>query len=118
MNGISRNGQLQVQTQAGDWSGEGCIKTFAYWNPEWLTGERLLNSQTGELQPVSIRVVGEETIPVLGLPTRTTHRRIVTDKFAVDLWYTLNGEMGCAAIHHEEWRYPSLYAPVREQCLL
>ena len=56
-----------------------------------FTGERLLNSQTGELQPVSIRVVGEETIPVLGVSTRTMHRRIVTDKFVVDLWYTLNG---------------------------
>ena len=91
VNGISRNGRLQVATQAGAWSGEGCIKTFAYWNTEWITGERLLNSQTGELQPVSLRVVGEETIPVLGVPTRTTHRRIVTDKFTVDLWYALNG---------------------------
>ena len=91
VNGIFRNGQLQVQTQAGNWSGEGCIKTFAYWNPEWIKGERLLNSQTGEHQPVSILAVGEETIPVQGVPTRAIHRRIVTDKFAVDLWYTLNG---------------------------
>lgn len=91
VNGISRNGRLYVSTQDGDWSGDGCIKTFAYWNAEWITGERLLNSQTGELQPVSIRVVGEETIPVLGVQTRTSHRRIVTDKFAVDLWYDLNG---------------------------
>ncbi len=91
VNGIFRNGQLQVQTQAGNWTGEGCIKTFSYWNPEWITGERLLNSQTGEHQPVSILAVGEETIPVQGVPTRAIHRRIVTDKFAVDLWYTLNG---------------------------
>ena len=91
VNGIFRNGQLQVQTQAGNWIGEGCIKTFAYWNPEWIKGERLLNSQTGEHQPVSILVVGEETITVQGVPTRAIHRRIVTDKFAVDLWYTLNG---------------------------
>lgn len=91
VNGIFRNGQLQVQTQAGNWIGEGCIKTFAYWNPEWIKGERLLNSQTGEHQPVSILAVGEETIPVRGVPTRTTHRRIVTDKFAVDLWYTVDG---------------------------
>jgi hypothetical protein len=91
VNGIFRNGHLQVQTQAGNWSGEGCIKTFAYWNPEWIEGERLLNSQTGELQPVDIRTVGEETIPVQGAPTRTTHRRIVSDKFTIDLWYTLNG---------------------------
>lgn len=91
VNGIFRNGQLQVQTQPGNWVGEGCIKTFAYWNPEWITGDRLLNSQTGEHQPASILTVGEETIPVQGVPTRTTHRRIVTDKFTIDLWYTLNG---------------------------
>ncbi|MDP1947208.1 MAG: DUF6134 family protein [Nitrospirota bacterium] len=91
VHGIFRNGQLQVQTQAGNWIGEGCIKTFAYWNPEWIKGERLLNSQTGEHQPVSILAVGEETIPVQGVQTRAIHRRIVTDKFAVDLWYTLNG---------------------------
>lgn len=91
VNGIFRNGQLQVQTQDGNWTGEGCIRTFAYWNPEWIKGDRLLNSQTGEHQPVSILAVGEETIPVQGVPTRATHRRIVTDKFAVDLWYTLNG---------------------------
>lgn len=89
--GIIRNGQMHVQTQAGNWIGEGCIKTFAYWNPEWITGERLLNSQTGEHQPASLLVVGEETISVQGVPTRTTHRRIVTDKFTIDLWYTLNG---------------------------
>ena len=91
VNGHSRNGQLQVQTQAGNWSSEGCIKTFAYWNPEWIKGERLLNSQTGEHQSVSIRAVGEETISVQGVATRTTHRRIVTDKFSIDLWYSLNG---------------------------
>ena len=91
VNGIFRNGQMQVQTQAVNWIGEGCIKTFAYWNAEWIKGERLLNSQTGEHQPASIVVVGEETIPVQGVQTRTTHRRIITDKFTIDLWYTLNG---------------------------
>jgi hypothetical protein len=91
VNGIFRNRQLQVQTQAGNWIGEGCLKTFAYWNPEWITGNRLLNSQTGEHQLASVLAVGEETIPVQGVPTRTTHRRIVTDKFTIDLWYTLSG---------------------------
>ena len=92
VNGTLRNGRMQVETQAGGWNSDGCVQTFAYWNPEWIMGGRLLNSQTGELQPVSIHVVGEETIHVLGVPTRTSHRRIVTDKFAVDLWYTLNGK--------------------------
>jgi hypothetical protein len=89
--GIFQNGELQVQTQTANWSSDECIKTFAYWNPEWITGERLLNSQTGEIQPVSIRSLGEETIPVQGIPTRTTRSRIITDEFTVDLWYAKNG---------------------------
>jgi len=91
VNGSFENGQLQVQTQTGNWSGEDCVKTFAYWDPDWLTGERLLNSQTGELLPVSILSMGDETISVQGVPTSTTRRRIITDEFTVDLWYTHNG---------------------------
>ncbi|NGZ04069.1 MAG: hypothetical protein CV090_13585 [Nitrospira sp. WS238] len=91
VDGIYRNGQMHLQTRDGNWNAEGCVKTFAYWNPEWIVSDRLLNSQTGELQAVEIRVLGEETIPVLGIPTPTTHRRIITDKFTIDLWYTLSG---------------------------
>lgn len=91
VDGIYRNGQMHVQTRDGKWSAEGCFKTFAYWNPKWIVSDRLLNSQTGELQAVEIRALGEETIPVLGIPTPTTHYRIITDKFTIDLWYTLSG---------------------------
>ncbi len=91
VNGNTENGQLQVQTQAGKWSADDCIKTFAYWDPEWISGEQLLNSQTGELLPVSILSLGEETIPVQGVPTRTTRRRIITNEFTVDLWYAEGG---------------------------
>ena len=91
VNGNFENGQLQVQTQNGKWSDDNCIKTFAYWDPEWISGERLLNSQTGELLPISILSLGEETIPVQGVPTQTTRRRIITNDFSVDLWYTEGG---------------------------
>ncbi len=89
--GNFENGRLQVKTQSENWSADGCIKTFAYWDPEWIAGEQLLNSQTGELLPVSILPMGEETISVRGVPTRTTRRRIITNEFTVDLWYAENG---------------------------
>jgi hypothetical protein len=63
-------------------------QTFA-WNLSG-SGRRLLNSQTGGHQPVSILAVVKRR-SLQGVPTRAIHRRIVTDKFAVDLWYTLNG---------------------------
>lgn len=90
--GTYRDGRLQWRTQAGERAAEGCIKTFAYWNQDWLTGDRLLNSQTGDLQRAAINLLGKETIAVRGSPTPTTHRRIVTDQFTIDLWYALDGE--------------------------
>ena len=91
VDGVYQNGQMVVKTRDGNWSAEGCLRTFAYWNQKWIESDRLLNSQTGELQTVEIRMLGEETIPVQGTPTPTTHRRLITDKFTIDLWYTLNG---------------------------
>lgn len=90
--GLHRNGRMVVQTQSGSWSDEGCFKTFAYWNCDWLTGGRLLNSQTGEVQAADLRRVGEESIAVRGVPTQTTRHRIITDKFTIDLWYSLSGQ--------------------------
>lgn len=90
--GMSQNGRMLVQTHSGNWSGEGCFKTFAYWNYDWLTDGRLLNSQTGKVETADIRKIGEETIAVQGVPTQTMHRRVITDKFTIDLWYTLSGK--------------------------
>ncbi|HSA65235.1 MAG TPA: DUF6134 family protein [Nitrospira sp.] len=90
--GLYRDGRVAVQTHSGNWSEEGCVKTFAYWNRDWITEGRLLNSQTGELQPAKLRTIGQDTISVHGVPTRTTHRQIITDKFTIDLWYTLVGK--------------------------
>lgn len=88
--GTYQGGQIQLQTHAGKSNLGGCVKTFAYWNLDLLQSDRLLNSQTGELQPVKIYKVGQETISVRGTPTATEHHRIVSDKFTIDLWYTLN----------------------------
>ena len=90
--GTSKGGQLQLQTHNGEKNLEGCVKTFAYWNPTWFQSNRLLNSQTGEHQPVEIQTVGEEKIVVRGATIPTKHHRIMSDKFTIDLWYTMNGE--------------------------
>ena len=90
--GIRQDGQIRLQTHAGNSTLEGCVKTFAYWNVDLLQSDRLLNSQTGEFQPVEISKVGKETISVRGVSTETEHHRIVTDKFTIDLWYTMDHE--------------------------
>ncbi len=90
--GRYQDGRLRLETHEGRRTVEGCVKTYAYWNPDWFRDSRLLNSQTGELQRVEISKVGKETITVRGTPVRTEHQRIKSEKFTIDLWYTENRE--------------------------
>lgn len=90
--GRYQDGRLRLETHEGRRTVEGCVKTYAYWNPDWFRDSRLLNSQTGELQRVEISTVGKETITVRGTPVRTEHQRIKSEKFTIDLWYTENRE--------------------------
>ena len=85
--GTYTDGRLQLETHAGSRTVEGCVKTFAYWNRDWVQSPRLLNSQTGAVDEVQIREIGEETIEVRGVPTSTEHIRIKSDKLTIDLWY-------------------------------
>jgi hypothetical protein len=59
-----------------DWRAQGeCVLSFAYWNPRILGEKRLLNAQTGELEPVSVARLGEGRY------------RIAGRALAIDLWY-------------------------------
>lgn len=90
--GIRKDEHLQLQTHNGAQVIEGCVKTFAYWNPAWVQSHLLLNSQTGEHQPVEIQTLADEALPVHGTLTSTRHQRITSNKFTIDLWYTMNDE--------------------------
>ena len=90
--GTSNGGKVRLQTHNGGGDLEGCVKTFAYWDPTWFQSNRLLNSQTGEHQSVEIQTVGEEAVVVRGALIPTKHQRIMSDKFTIDLWYTMNDE--------------------------
>ncbi|MDH3287054.1 MAG: DUF6134 family protein [Betaproteobacteria bacterium] len=66
---------------------EGCVMSFAYWNPQILNAHRLLNSQTGELLPVTVAPQGEETIKVRGQPLTAQRHRLSAPQLTIDLWY-------------------------------
>ncbi len=66
---------------------DGCVMSFAYWNPEMLRQKRLLNSQTGKIETVSITALGEEKITVRGTPMPATRYRVSGAKHPIDLWY-------------------------------
>jgi hypothetical protein len=61
--------------------------SFAYWDPRILRATRLLNSQTGELLPVSVAERGTERVNVAGRNVAATRHRLSAPNLQIDLWY-------------------------------
>ncbi len=83
-----KNG-FRVETAEGTNMQPECVSTFAYWDVDFLDNERLLNSQTGELVPVTVEELGTATVHVDGEAVPSRHYRVVTDELSIDLWYSL-----------------------------
>ncbi len=69
-----------------------CVRTFAYWNPAVLESERLLNSQTGVYEAVTVTFEGQETIDVAGTPVEAERYRLATRGGDIKLWYAAEGQ--------------------------
>ena len=67
-----------------------CIKTFAYWDPEFLKETSLLNSQTGEMIQVESEFIGNETLKHRGEDVVARRYRLSGDNLQIDLWYSLD----------------------------
>lgn len=67
---------------------EGCIRSFAYWNPELLNADRLLNTQTGQYQKVEVVQMGDTSIEIEGKPVNARQYRLNIEDYSIDLWYT------------------------------
>ncbi|MGE0383707.1 MAG: DUF6134 family protein [Gammaproteobacteria bacterium] len=83
---------LQVEAAQGSQVFEGCVMSFAYWNPRILQATHLFNPQTGELAAVEIEALGPQTIQVRGAPALAERYRLRGEKFAIDLWYSPQGD--------------------------
>ena len=69
-----------------------CVMTFAYWNPEFLEQQQLLNPQTGEYVDVSVEQVAEEILEVRGEPVAATRFRLTAYEVDLTLWYSQDNE--------------------------
>lgn len=69
-----------------------CVKTFAYWSPEFLTETTLLNAQTGEMINVDSEFIGNETIKHKGKNVSAWHHRLHGDNLQIDLWYSVDDQ--------------------------
>jgi Family of unknown function (DUF6134) len=81
----------QVREAPSAAEGQGCVMSFAYWNPAICTQRQLLNAQTGQLEAVQVQRVGQGTVEVRGRPVEATEFRITGPKHSIVVWYAADG---------------------------
>ena len=84
----SPGGRLSVTGPKERLSLDGCVMSYAYWNPDILRQGRLLNAQTGEYEAVQVADLGEQSVTVRGVPVPARRYRIAGPKNPIDLWYS------------------------------
>lgn len=92
VNGRRDDAGFVVATDEAEQVLQGCVMSFAYWNPGFLDQERLLNTQTGEYLPVAIEPVSEERLEVRGQPVDAIRYALSAGKLDMRLWYTPDRE--------------------------
>ena len=92
VSGDNNGDNLEIETHAGAKNASGCIKSFAYWDPSFLKGQKLLNTQTGEVMQVRTEFIGRTPVNVRNDNTVANQYRVHTDEFTVDLWYSDENE--------------------------
>ena len=85
--GTRKADRLSIVRDNGDDELEDCVRTFAYWDSTVLEAERLLNSQTGEYESVSVREDGEDVIEVAGTPVAARRYTLSAKAGDIRLWY-------------------------------
>ena len=69
-----------------------CIKTFAYWDPEFLKETTLLNSQTGEMIEVTSEFIGNDTVRHNGEDVIARRYQLKGKDLQIDLWYSVDDD--------------------------
>jgi hypothetical protein len=91
---------FRIRAGGGVERADGCVKSFAYWDRDFLSKRRLLNPQTGDLEPVRVQPKGPDTIAVDG------GRQVAAERYAlragelvIDLWY--NDDLGWVGLESD-----------------
>ena len=88
--GQSNDNYFQVNTAGTETELPPCVMTFAYWNPIFLDEDKLLNSQTGIYEDVTITRLGEESFQFNGNAVDSIKYHIDLKAGPITLWYSAN----------------------------
>ena len=71
---------------------DGCVMTFAYWNPRFLEQTRLLHPQTGEYMPVDVQPLGREELTVRGESVIASAYQVKARNVDITVYYSDDDE--------------------------
>ena len=83
---------LEVQADGKPMQVDKNIIPGSLWNPDLLRQSVMLDSQTGEVMPISVVDDGAEQVATENGPA-TAHRYTIKGKFAQDVWYDSRGRL-------------------------
>jgi hypothetical protein len=86
--GETGDGSFDLLSEKGSMALPGCVQTFAYWNPAILESRKLLNSQTGAYEDVTVTLEGREQLAVAGEPVDALRYRLSAQAGDIILWYS------------------------------
>jgi hypothetical protein len=92
VSGERRDGGFTVVSDDGPANLPECVMSFAYWNPDFLEQQRLLNPQTGEYVSVQIEAVGADRLEVNGELVDARRYRLRAYDLDLTLWYSEDDE--------------------------
>jgi len=78
---------FNLQNGNGSTALPACVQSFAYWNPAVLESARLLNSQTGVYETVSVTFESRDQVPVAGRLVDALRYRLSAQAGDITLWY-------------------------------
>ena len=81
-------GDFELARTDGPKTLPGCVQTFAYWNPAVLESEQLLNSQTGDYEPVTVTYDGPDQVSLTGKTIEAVRYTLGTRGGDITLWYS------------------------------
>ena len=71
---------------------DGCVMTFAYWNPRFLEQPRLLDPQSGEYLHVEVKPLGREELTVRGESVMASAYQVKARDLDITVYYSEDDE--------------------------
>lgn len=87
VSGAAADNRFDLSSDSGSTILPGCVQTFAYWKPDVLKASKLLNSQTGEYENVSVEFEEFEQLQIAGRELEARRYLLAAESGDIRLWY-------------------------------